>query len=322
VKKYILTIAKFSILLLVPILFIVVIDPYNYVNISRLIDYETKVKVMNGSVQSFTRGNMLWKVLEFRRKPCPNLIIGDSNGFHIREQMVSELSSEEFFNLSISGANIQTQITLFWFAAERIKLRKVFLQLTFELSSQHSSYDLFHFAQDYIEKPYLYFTNKEIFIDSFRNLVTKISKNSTCVDHSYLVGSREEKIEDINSSNVRFLKNYTYPSEYMAELKKISEYCSDNDIHLSFIFFPTSNLGNENIARYNLVEVRDRFYDEIASIAFAYNFLFDYRNFPDTIYFSDFAHTSQHVTDSICSKIFLPVSRDDWKDSKLSFINE
>jgi hypothetical protein len=304
VKNYILTVAKFSILLIIPIIFIVVIDPYNYINISKLIDDERKVKVMNGSTQSFTRGNMLWKVLKFRRKPCPNLIIGDSNGFHIREQLLSEMTGEEYFNMSISGANIQTQITLFWFAAEQIKLRKVYLQLTFELSSQHRSYDLFHLAQDYIDKPYLYFTNKEIFIDSFRNMAAKISKNSNLLDHSYLVGTREEKIAEINSSNERFLKDYTYPAEYIFELKKISDYCSDNNIHLSFIFFPASNLGNENIARYNLVEIRDRFYNEIASITLTYNFLFEYRNFPDTIYFPDFAHTSQHVTDSITSAIW------------------
>jgi len=96
------------ILLFIPILFIGVIDPYNYINISKITDDETWVKLMNGSEQSFTRGNMLWKALKFRCKPCPNLIIGDSNGFHFREQLVSELTGEEYFNLSISGANIQT----------------------------------------------------------------------------------------------------------------------------------------------------------------------------------------------------------------------
>jgi hypothetical protein len=305
-RKYVLKILLFSFPMFLPLIFIVIIDPYNFFNISKIIDDETKVNVMNGSVQSFTRGNMLWKVLKFRRKPCPNLIIGDSDGFHIHEQLVSKLTGEEYFNFSISGANIETQIKIFWFAAERIKLRKVFLQLTFELCNQNISYNLFHFAQDYIDKPYLYFANKEIFLDSFRNLISEISNNSDWVDHTYVIGSREEMIKSITGNAERFLKNYAYPEKFLSELKQISDYCVNHNVELRFIIFPSSNLVNEQFIKYNMLQMREQFYDEISSLAATYNFLSAYRNFSDINNFQDFAHTTQHVTDSMTVEIWKP----------------
>lgn len=262
----------FSSPILICIIFITLIDPYEFINISHIISSDIKFQVLRRSDESLPRGHMFWKTLHFKRNTVKNIIIGDSQGAGFDESYISDLTCEEYYNFCITGASYETIFDIFWFAAENTKLEHVYFQVGFMNYNANRSYNIFHFAQDYFDKPYLYFTKKEILIDSYYNFAYYITKNDNLIEKSYEhqnLGVRDSRSREILEL---FFSEYSYPESYFQELKLISEYCSENNIQLSFIIFPIYQAAQEYIVKNNLDEMNQRFKDDIKSLGKTYDF--------------------------------------------------
>lgn len=303
-KKYIFKIFYFSLLLLFCCLFIFLIDPHNFFNISKLIKDDAKIKVINRSYEATTRGNMLWKALKYRRKPCENVIIGDSQGFDIREKLVSELTGEEYFNFCIPGASLQTKYSIFWFVAKQIKLKKVYIEVSFINSDAHRSYNLFHFAQDYFNKPYLYFSNKEIIIDSYYNLMYALTADRRWAQNPLELKSINFMNQISELKFKLFFGNYSYPEKSFVELKKISDYCTNHGIELNFIIFPNYRRVDEYLSENGLINLREKYGTDIGAISKLYDFSNDTRISAYRNNFKDYYHINQYMSDSLTVEIW------------------
>lgn len=254
-------------------IFILLVDPYEFINFSHIIDSETKIKVIRRSDESLPRGHMLWKTTHFKRHPAKNILIGDSQGVGFDEKLISNLSGEEYYNFCISGASYETMFKTFWFATETTQLKKVYFQLGFMNYNAKRSYDIFHFAQDYIDKPYLYFTTKEILFDSFYNFMYKITKDENLIKYDF-------HYEDVEIRNIRskeilelfFKKGYKYPDKYFQELKAISEFCFENNIQLNFIIMPIYKEAKNYFIENNLLEYNQKFKQDIKSLGKTYDY--------------------------------------------------
>ncbi len=271
-KKYFYRGLLFASPILLYFLFILLIDPYEFINISNIINSNAKFKILQRSDESLPRGNMFWKVLHFKRKPVKNIIIGDSQGGGFNDTTISKMSGEEYYNFSISGASYETMFNVFWSCTEVTKLDRVYFQVGFMNYNADRSYNLFHFAQDYLDKPYLYFTSKEIFSDAYVNFIYAITKNEDLLKKSYEfteVNELDRRSEELFGL---FFNTYTYPEMYFQELEKISQYCLDNDIQLNFIIMPVYDRVNEYLVENNLSDKNNRFKQDINSLGFTYDF--------------------------------------------------
>ncbi len=290
-------------------LFIFCIDPYNFFNVSKLVNNDTKVVAINRSNDVEPRGNMLWKVLQFNRKPCPNVVIGNSQGFSIREDLITKITGDEYYNFCVPGASLSTTITTFWYMIKKTKPEKVYLQVSFALSNatEKRTYDLFHFAKDYIDKPYLYFFNKDIFLDSYYNLKYEIKKDKNTARHiPRLKPGIKDEISEAELNEV--FQTYLYPEKNMLELKRIAAYCRENNIQLEFIIFPCYRRVDEYLSEKGLIEMRDRFRNEINALGKTHDFLTISSINDKETNFIDYFHQTQHITDSLTSLI--------WQDKK------
>src|SRR5690606_37804181 len=107
--KYIKNSLLFVIPLLVYALFIVVIDPFNYLNAKSIIDGSLKEEI------SLHIEPHLYKMIKYENDPKKNIVIGDSrsNGLYYH------FDQERWSNLSYGGASLKEIIQSFWYAAER-----------------------------------------------------------------------------------------------------------------------------------------------------------------------------------------------------------
>jgi hypothetical protein len=192
---------------------------------------------------------------------------------------------------------------------EKIKPEKVYLQVSFALSNstEKRSYNLFHFAQDYINKPYLYFFNKDIFLDSYYNLKYELKKDQNPTEHiPRLKPGIKDEISEGELKEV--FQSYLYPEKNMLELKKIAAYCRDNNIQLEFIIFPCYRRVDEYLAEKGLIEMRDRFRNDVHAMGKTHDFLTISSINNKESNFIDYFHQTQHITDSLTSLI--------WQDKK------
>ncbi|MCD4696680.1 MAG: hypothetical protein K8S16_10620 [Bacteroidales bacterium] len=304
--KYLIKIFYFTIPFLLYILFIIVVDPYNFINISHIFSDNQKIAVLNRSNESGPRGNMLWKVVKYKRNPIPIVLLGDSQGRKIKESIIKKASGEDCFNFCVPGASYSTMFENFWYVANQTKLIKVYFAISFMNYNSKREYSLNHFASDYTDSPYNYFITKEILFDSFVNLLFYITNDSALVQNPYEKQAVDVLDKFSESKYELFFGDYMYPDHYFEELKKISEYCRNNQIELTFIILPTYEKMGEYIeSRNDLLVNYNRFKDDIKKLAPIIDFDIPGEEIRGhRAYFFDYFHLRQAALDDLTFSIW------------------
>lgn len=298
-KKYVFKALLFALPLIFYVAFIAIVDPYNFINLVKVIDDKDKFLVVQRTDESSPRGNLLWKTTEFRRNPIPNIIVGDSQGKDIDVDIIKEQTGEDYFNFCFPGASFTTIFKTFWFATEQTKLEKVYFQVAFMNYNMDRDYDLWYFTEDYMKRPYEYFTTKEIFFDALANVAWATTRNPKIVSRSYEFLPPSD-MEDLAQSRLKlFFTEYTYPQIYKDELARITEYCEKNGIEFTFLILPTYHKVDDYLAKNNLFTNKLRFKEDINSLADVYDLdklakLKAYRH-----NFIDYFHPTHAVIDSL-----------------------
>lgn len=303
-KKYILKASLFLIPVLLYVLTIIVVDPYNFINIFHVINDEDKFAVIQRTDESSPRGNILWKTVQYKRNPLSKVIIGDSQGKDIRIDLIEQITGEKYYNFCFPGASFKTMFETFWFAAAQTKLEKVYFQVAFMNYNAEREYDLFHFADDYFKHPYRYFTTKEIFFDSFINLAWVTTRNPWLISRSYEF-LPADKMQTLARSRLDlFFKKYTYPKSYILELQRISEYCGTNNIELCFIFLPVYVRVDDHLAKIGLTDEKQQFKSDIKYLGNSVDLdlLSDIK--ANRANFIDYFHPNHAIMDSLVKKIW------------------
>lgn len=303
-KKYILRGLLFSIPLFIYAAFIVIIDPYNFINLSHVIGDKDKFTVIQRTDESSPRGNILWKTIEFKRRPVENLIIGDSQGKDIDVNLIHELTGEEYYNFCFPGASFNTMFQTFWYAVKYVKPKKVYFQVAFMNFNTYREYDLFHFAQDYFDHPWQYFTTKEIFIDSFMNLLWVATRKPILVERSYEF-LNDKELQDLAMFRLNlFFKRFEYPEQYKKEFEKIKAYCDQNGVELEFIIFPVYQGVDDHLEEIGLDGEKDRFVEEMSSFGKTYDLDDESPIKSRRAYFFDYFHPRHQVVDSLVTRLW------------------
>ncbi len=247
-------------------IFMIVIDPYNLFNISKIISDETKVLALRRSGLVSPREDILWKTIQFKRKPTPNIIIGDSRVYDISNRKLEENIGGEITNLGIPGANYRTIIDLFWMASESIELDNVILQVDFSKYNASINYDLFNPVRQVTENPYTFLFNWIYLKDSFITFYNWITKLKHYIPRFYIVS--DEKWENSKSLLIKELITikYIYPIEYYEGLKEISEFCQSRDINLILLIHPYYFEVHNFIREFNLEDRYNQFNKDINSL--------------------------------------------------------
>lgn len=298
-KKYFFKALLFALPLIFYVAFIVIVDPYNFINLFNVIDNKDKFLVVQRTDESSPRGNLLWKTTQFRRKPVSKIIVGDSQGKDISVDIIKEQTGEDYFNFCFPGANFTSIFKTFWFAAKQTKLEKVYFQIAFMNYNLDRDYDLWYFAENYMKRPYEYFTTKEIFFDAVANVAWSTTRNPWIVSRSYEFMTPSE-LENLAQSRLKlFFSSYSYPESYKKELVRIAEYCSTNDIEFTFLLLPSYHKVDDYLAKNNLFTEKLRFKADMISIADVYDLdklagLKAYR-----YNFIDYFHPTRAVVDSL-----------------------
>jgi hypothetical protein len=294
----------FAFPILAVVFFIIVIDPYEFIDIFHVIPPQSKIDVLNRSDATSPRGNMLWKIIHFKREPVGKLIIGDSQGSRIKESLIKEISGKDYFNFCVEGASFETMIDIFWFATEQIKLKEVFFQVGFMNYNANRSYNLFHFGKDYFDKPYIYFTSPKILKDSYVNLLYYKTKNRELVEKSYGYMS-EEDLKGLSEFRLKlFFDNYIYPENNYLELKKISNYCIENGIELNFLILPVYVKTLEYIEVQDLKLENLRFKEDMGRLGNVYDYEVLNEQARNRANFIDYFHPKQHILDEITREVW------------------
>ena len=105
--------------------------------------------------------------MQFKRKPCNNIILGDSRMNRINISGIKEITNEDYYNFSYGGATIEEICKTFWVVAESVHLENVYIGLHLNLYNTNNSRDRVSGAILTIRNPMLYLINRDVIKASF-----------------------------------------------------------------------------------------------------------------------------------------------------------
>ena len=146
----------FIIPIIIWMILVVVVDPFNYFNISKNISKESKIE----SAQKLN--SLLYNLIEFKNNPQPNIIIGDSRIRKLPTDRIKEITGDSYYTLHANAAKFNEIIDLFWEANKYSRLENVILGINFNIYNEYAYSDRVSDAKELIETPLMYIFNQDI----------------------------------------------------------------------------------------------------------------------------------------------------------------
>jgi hypothetical protein len=238
-------------------LVVLIVDPYNYFFDHNFVPNKVKFHVINRSAESMPRGNTLWKLIDFKKHPVKNILIGDSRAYDLNVDTVRKFSGIQFYNFGVPGGNYNSIIETFWYLTSLVKPERVYIQVGFHNYSENSSYDLMADAKKVYKRPYFFFSRFYFLQESFLDLYYSVKGVPT--DQTDGKFNEQTWNRTLQSQGNSALASMKYPAKYHDELVKISKYCTDNNIELVFIIFPDQQDFHDLIARHSLTGLYQKY---------------------------------------------------------------
>lgn len=267
VKKLLIFILPFLILIALE----VIIDPFNYF-------FAEKNKALGELKNNLARkkNTYLYRLIEYERNQYPAIVLGDSRAQRLMPDFFEEVNGEKIVNLAAGAGSLQDVIKIFWDLSKNKNLKKIYIGVAIEGYSGTLLKDRVSAALEVKNSVPLYLMNKFTLENTMLILKSQLFKQRVEVQDPPF--SREEFWKYELAQEGRYLRDYSYPKNYYSELKKISEYCSKNNIKLVFIISPTHIEVQNKISEFKLDKEYEKFKEDIRSFGDLYDF-----NWPNVI---------------------------------------
>jgi hypothetical protein len=267
IKKILIFLTPFIIIIVLE----VVIDPFNYFSAEK---NKNLLELKNNLARK--KNTYLYRLIEFERNPYPVIILGDSRAQRLMPEFFEEVNGEKVENLAAGAGSLQDVIKIFWDLTSRHKLSKVYIGIAIEGYSGTLLKDRVSAALEVKNSAPLYLMNKFTIENTLLILKSKLFNQHVEIETPPFSREAFWKYE-LDQEN-RFLRDYSYPKNYYHELKKISSYCSENNIKLLFFISPTHTDLQSKISEFKLNKEYEKFKSDVKTFGDLYDF-----NWPNII---------------------------------------
>ena len=262
---------------------ILIVDPYQYFPFSNLISFQGKKGV------SEKINPVLWKLLQFQKKPTSNIILGDSRAGRFKSKFIRQVNGENYYNFSYSAGTLVEICNTFWWANKQIDLKKVYIGINFNLYNTNNLVDRVAGGIEILDNSLLYLTNRNVSTASYKLVKSALTGKKEKLGRPKMT---EDTFWDytLEKFSHRYYANYQYPKNMFSELQRISGFCRRNNIQLFFLVLPTHVSMQEKIAEYQLQDSYLRFISDLQVLGVVYDFNYpnditkDRKNFRDPVH--------------------------------------
>ncbi|MBL6875104.1 MAG: hypothetical protein ISR02_06475 [Flavobacteriales bacterium] len=308
-KKLIINCGIFSIPMVMWILTLFVVDPFNYFSDNKVIDVQTKL-------QSARKLNsLLYNTIAFKNNPTPNIIIGDSRIKRLPIKEIKNITGDEYFILHSNAAKLNEIIDLFWLCNDFTKLENVLLGVNFNLYNEYAYANRVQEVKEINTNPLLYIFNGsvlEITSKIIFNHITdlgfpNISRNimlKKAMDGKSTLDKQAWWNFNISTVAKNQYSKYKYPKELKDRLEEVYIYCLKNNIKLTLLNVPHHKDYRKRIIDFQLEEEEAIFKNDIKKIGNVIDY--DYENSITECKkcFTDPVHTNDSINLIMVKEIF------------------
>lgn len=308
-KKLIIRLCIFIIPIVLYMVVLSTIDPFNYFSDSNIISEETEHKT------SRKLNSLLYNTISFKNHPTPNIIIGDSRIKRLPISAIKKITGDKYFILHSNAAKLNEIIDLFWISTKYSKLENVILGVNFNLFNEYAFANRVNEVEKIINNPLMYIFNGNVLEVTIKAIthhlsaidIPNISRNIILKKALNGKSFKDKKIWwEFNISTVakNQYSKYKYPENLIDRLKEIDRYCKKNNINLKLLNVPHHQEYRQRVIDFKLTKEEVRYKEEIKNIGTVIDY--DYSNSITNCRncFTDPIHTNDSINLLIVKEIF------------------
>lgn len=209
----------------------------------------------------------LWKVLAFNRDPKPNILIGDSQVARLSEAQVSSIAGEPYANLGAGGATLRESMDMFWFAARKSPLKRVYFGLSF-MEYNADPRNRLPQAEGIVKNPVLYVLNSDVLEAGAYDIADAV------FHHRANLGPQVNR-EAFWQSQLQYLtgryKRDADPGSLRDRLREIVKYSREHGIAFVFVIPPQHTDAQRRVFELGVEASYERFKNDLAAMAPVYD---------------------------------------------------
>ena len=279
---------------------VVIVDPFNYFNVSNTISENAKER----SAQQIN--SLLYNTINFKNNLTNSIIIGDSRIRKLPTEEIKKLTGDDYYTMHSNAAKLNEIIDLFWFSdslyfsASSTNLENVIIGINFNLYNEYSYSNRVADVKKLLDNKFIYIFNWNILEAVYLAL-----KNDFFSINPNKKKNKETSWDYIIKTIAKnHYSKYKHPKETLLRLEEIGAYCKENNINLVFLIVPHHKEFHNRLVKFNLVDEEENFKNDIKNIGRVIDF-----DFPNSITnckscFIDPIHTTDSIGDIIVREIF------------------
>ncbi len=238
------------------------VDPYALFGDVGPVSQELKEKNLYHSGRTMPFSNMLWKLIDFRRTPNGNVLLGDSRLSRFDTDSLERFTGDRYYNFGIPGGNFVTIDHLFRYADSLTTLRNVYVQVAFRGMETNQNFDVYKEPRMILEKPVSYVYNRRVMEAAGLNLISRFAPDLLSYDMPG-AGNWEMVLEAEKESAEHFVLDTTV----YERLQHIADRCRAEGANLVFVEYPTHPDLQGIMADAGLTAQRKQYLERLRSLA-------------------------------------------------------
>ncbi len=217
--------------LLVWILAIVVVDPFDYFNYSRVFSEESKME------NAAPLNRLVFNMLREKHAPSDHLIIGDSRAEDMPVEYIAQITGQKYFILGGNALKLNESIDLFYFANRIKPVKHAVFTLNFNEFNEYAYADRVTSVKAMIHNPFIYLFDRSVMQAAYYVVKSACTRKESI--NSVPPMSEESWWNYIVTVRGReHYEKYRYPEELYKRMQDMAAFAKRQGTEITFIIVP------------------------------------------------------------------------------------
>lgn len=262
VQRFLLQCLKLSLPMLALFALVAWVDPYDLYHTGGPVPRALKEKNLYYSGRTMPFSNMMWKLVDFRRNPSANILLGDSRLSYFDLDSLEALTGDPYYNMGVPGGNYVTIDRTFRYADSLSTLRQVVVQVSFRgmHSSQH--FDIYAEPAALLQQPWTYVYNRRVIEATGLNMYSALFPSSLKYDVP-----AEDQWNNVLQAEKAAAENWAMDTSVYSKLQYIAMRCHAEGARLLFVEYPTHPDLQQIMSDAGLAPQREDYLNRLRTLA-------------------------------------------------------
>ena len=245
--------------LLMWVLAVVVVNPFDYFNVCHAFSEQAKV------VNAASLNSLVFNMLKEKHAPCENLIIGDSRAEDLPVEYIEQLTGQPYFILGANALKLNESLDLFYFANRIQPVKHAVFTLNFNEFNEYAFADRVTSVNALIHNPFIYLFDRSVAQAGYFVVRASLARQQA-------VNSTPPMSEDawwnyiVTVRGREHYEKYRYPLDLYKRMQELVAFAKTQGTEITFIVVPNHADFQKRVQEFGLLEQYLRFKHDLSCL--------------------------------------------------------